>query len=79
LTEHEASLVELRDFLARLLALHGEGGPCVHLERYGTRSASIVALREDTVSFHYTEGPSCTHPWHMLQANRQQLERARVE
>ena len=36
---------------------------CIHRERYGTRSATLLALGEDRViDYRYADGPPCTSP-----------------
>jgi len=35
--------------------------PCKHKENRGTRSSTIIFLREKKIGYFFTEGPPCTH------------------
>jgi len=57
------SASDLEDAMRAVLRAHGEGGPCVHLGGYGTRTAGLITVGGATRSFSTTEGPSCTSAW----------------
>ena len=50
--------------LQAILRRHGDGWPCVHFGRYGTRMSAILLWREVAPRLLLTDGPSCESPWH---------------
>ncbi len=64
LAAHALQWPELRHELAALMGQHAaaEGGICLHGQRGGTRSSSLIALGQQSVrdgQFYYAEGPPC--------------------
>lgn len=57
------SVRDLSDRLAQVLARHGQGWPCVHLDGYGTRSSALLCWGGAEPRLRVAEGPSCAAVW----------------
>ena len=59
----EAPIERILDDLQTVLGSHPTDNPrenaCVHLEEYGTRSSSVIALGEERSAYRYADGAPC--------------------